>query len=151
MDSGKDPVERQEEIEVELIRGSEARYYARLEKGTEQKNLSLSKPAQKIISGYSGTLGDSIRGWIDRSKERPVQWAQGANLLWDEDPYVLALITLRTLMDYCAREDVTLVSLAVNVASAVDLERRLRLMQEQEAGLYAAFIGKTLKNGFMMA
>jgi DNA-directed RNA polymerase len=90
----------------------------------------------KLMRAYVTPLAEMIERWVEQSRKKPGRLALAAGIIEGEDPYPLALLTLRLLLDKATKKR-SLTSVAIALGGEVDLQRRLDQFAASSPGLYA--------------
>lgn len=135
----------QVELERGMMRDGAEQVRERIADLREKGQMSESAPARRLIDEWLPKIGKGVQDWCRQMGASRGPKPIALVYLKDQDPYVVALIALRAVMDGISSERVGLVGLAAEIGMTVEHEAKIREWEAKEPDLFYS-VQKTLDN-----
>jgi DNA-directed RNA polymerase len=96
------------------------------------------RPVQRLMDEWLPTIAKGVREWCRQMEAQRGPKPIVLPILKEQDPYVVALIALREVLDSIAVERTALVGLASAIGATVEHEAKIRAWEAKEPDLFYA-------------
>ncbi len=135
--------QEQVELELEMVDRGASKYRERLQKAQDKEEMTALKPYRRVMEDMVDSMGAGLRAWLNavaKAGKTKKNYARGIayQMLMESklDPYLVAYVTVREVLDNCTIRKVTLLGVARQIGLAVEHEASMKVWTEAAPGLF---------------
>lgn len=129
--------EEQVDLERGMLRSGADKFRDAVIIAETKGKLTRIQPVQTLANSWVPGVADTIKEWlrgVEKSKGGPKPIAYP--YVKEIDPYVAAMVGVRTILNDIGKGRIGLVSVAATIGQTIEYEQRIRLWEEKEPELF---------------